>query len=127
MNIAMITGRLTRDAELKSTNNGVYYSKFSIASSKKIKDKEKVLFMDCAIWGKYAETMNQYLEKGKQLSVKGELVFNSWENSEGRKCSRISLDVTDILLVGGRGSSNKPGDGNSINEPESMSDGEITF
>ena len=69
MNLTVIVGRITRDAELKYTHTGTAVTKFSIAVNKKRKKGEeyveKVSFFDITAWAKMAENLNQYLVKGK--------------------------------------------------------------
>ena len=82
-------GRLTQDPELKHTNTGTAYCKFSIASNRNwTKDgekKEEVSFFNCVVWAKSAEILNQYCKKGKQIAIDGRLQQRSWENTEGKK------------------------------------------
>lgn len=75
MNNVTLMGRLTKAPELKYTNNGISYCKFTLAVNKpKIKDKEQETnFINCIAWGKTAETICNWLEKGNRVVVLGRL------------------------------------------------------
>jgi len=83
INHVVVVGRLTRDAELKYTNNGYAVSKVSIAVNqrRKINDQwtDEVSFFDVVIWGKTAEALKDYLVKGKQIGIEGKLHQSRWE------------------------------------------------
>ena len=103
INNVFIIGRLTRDAELKYTNSGTAVCKFSIANSAyQGQGKENYTnYFDCILWGNQGESVNQYLTKGKQIAIAGELRQNRWE-TEGQKRSKIEINVRTVQLIGGR-------------------------
>ncbi|MCK5613706.1 single-stranded DNA-binding protein [Candidatus Pacearchaeota archaeon] len=97
-------GRLTRDAELTYTNTGFALTKFSIAINRRKKEGDawvdEANFFDCQIWGKRGEALNQYLLRGQQVAIEGELRQERWEK-EGVKRSKVSIEATNIQLLGG--------------------------
>ena len=105
INEVILIGRLTRDAELKHTNAGLAVSNFSIAVNRQKKNgdnyEDKVCFFDMALFGKRAESLNQYLTKGQQVGIEGSLDQQRWEQ-DGKKRSKINIVVDDIQLLGGR-------------------------
>ena len=105
MNNISITGRLTRDQELKYTASGAAIGKFAVAVDRRVKQGDswvkQASFFDCVIFGKMAESLGQYLTKGKQVGISGEMVQNFWE-SEGQKKSRWEVIVRELALLGGR-------------------------
>ena len=104
-NSVSINGRLVREAELKFTQGGTAILKFSIAVNRSVKKGEKwedeASFFDCTMFGKMAESVNKYLEKGKQVSLIGELVQNRWEQ-DGQKHSRVEIIVNRLQLLGSK-------------------------
>ncbi len=104
INTVVIVGRLTREAELKYTNSGMGVSKFSIAVNRRKRSgdqwEDEVSFFDCTMFGKRAESLNQYLNKGKQIAVNGELRQGRWEQ-DGQSRSKVEIIVNDIQLLGG--------------------------
>ena len=105
INIVMIIGRLSRDADLKYTTSGKAITKFSIAVNRKIKKEEnwidEVSFFNVVFWGKLGEALNQFLKKEKQVAIRGELNQNRWEK-DGRKNSIVEIIANNIQLIGGK-------------------------
>ena len=118
VNHVVLIGRLTRDAELKYTANGSAISKFSVAvnRSRKMGDswQEEAHFFDVALWGNRAEKLNQYLTKGKQIGVQGELRQNRWEQ-DGQPRSKVEIHAINIQLLGGGGGGGGAGKAGSSN------------
>jgi single-strand DNA-binding protein len=104
MNHFIGIGRLTGAAELKYTSNGTAYVKFSICINKVWRDKEgnrqeKPNFFNCVLWGKYGETMQKYLTKGKQIGIEAELEQNTWTDSNNNNHSMVQLTVNELHLL----------------------------
>ena len=119
-NNVRLIGRLTRDSELKKTSSGYPVSKFSIAVNKRKKQGDQWIdeahFFDCILWGKRAESLNQYLLKGVEIAIDGELVQNRWEQ-DGQKRSKLEININDIKLLGGK-SGKKQEPENNVDEYE---------
>jgi single-strand DNA-binding protein len=114
--VALI-GRLTRDAELKYTVNGTAVCKFSIAVNRKKKDGDAWVdeagFFDIVLWGRQGEALNQYLVKGKQIGVNGELRQERWQDRDsGQGRSRVEIVADNIQLLGGGNGNGESGGGN---------------
>ena len=110
LNHVTLIGRLTRDAELKYTPGGLAISSFSIAVNRRRKNGDQwvdeVSYFDINLYGKSAESLKQYLTKGKQIAVDGELRQDRWEK-DGQNHSRIYIAANNVQLLGGNtGSSN---------------------
>ena len=104
VNSVVIVGRLTRDAELKYTSGGTAVSKIGIAVNKRVKKgdewTEQASFFDVTLWGKMAEGLNQYLVKGKQIAIEGELEQERWEK-DGQTHSKVTITASNVQLLGG--------------------------
>ena len=104
INHVVLVGRLTRDAELKYTNSGLAIAKLGVAVNRRVKKgdtwQEEANFFDAVWMGKGAEAVAQYLQKGKQVGIQGELRQDRWEQ-EGQKRSRVEIFVTSLQLLGG--------------------------
>jgi len=101
-NTVTLYGRLVRDTELAylpKTKTPV--CEFSVANNRKWGDKEHVLYMLCKVFGKQAETCNQYLAKGRAVTVTGRLQQENWEK-DGQKRSKIVLIASEVQFIGGR-------------------------
>lgn len=94
-------GRLGQDAELKYTKDGTSVANFSLAVDVGWGDRRKTLWIDCAIWGKKAEALTEYLTKGKTIAVLGELDVRAWvSNQDGDPRGSIQLTVLEVTLCG---------------------------
>ena len=106
INHVVLVGRLTRDAELKYTNSGLAIAKFSLAINRRSKKgdtwQDEANFFDAVFMGKGAEAVAQYLTKGKQIGIQGELRQDRWEQ-DGQKRSRVEIFVNSLQLLGSRG------------------------
>lgn len=99
-NLCVLVGNLTADAELHHSTGGTVIANFTIATNNKRGDKEEVLFMSCVTFGKLAEIVIKYTQKGKKVLVDGRLVEEKWETNDGDKRSRIKLYVNQLRLLG---------------------------
>jgi single-strand DNA-binding protein len=115
VNHVILIGRLTRDAELKYTAGGMAVCKFSLAVNRSRKSGDQWIeegnFFDVVLWGRSGEAINQYLVKGKQVAVDGELRQDRWEQ-DGQKRSKVEIMANNVQLLGGGGGSGSGG-GNS--------------
>jgi single-strand DNA-binding protein len=106
VNHVILIGRLTRDAELKYTAGGQAVCKFSLAVNRRRKNGdqwiEEANFFDVVLWGRSGEAINQYLVKGKQIAVEGELRQDRWEQ-DGQNRSKVEIMANNVQLLGGGG------------------------
>lgn len=116
VNHVILIGRLTRDAELKYTSGGNAVCKFAIAVDRRVKQGEQWIkeanFFDVVLWGRSGEDLNQYLVKGKQVAVEGELHQNRWEQ-DGQSRSKVEIIASNVQLLGGGNASGEQGHQNS--------------
>lgn len=117
-NKTLIMGHLTRDIEIR-TAGSTQVGNFGIAVNHKYKtargeQREDVTFIDCTAWGKTAETMAQYLSKGKPVFIEGRLKMEEWEDKNGGgKRTKHVIVVDNFQFVGSGGGSGAVGSGNS--------------
>lgn len=105
INITAITGRLTRDFELKYTNSGFPVGQGSIAVNERKKDQGEWIdyasFFDFKLSGKITEGLAQYLTKGKQIAIDGHFRQERWnDKNSGETRSRVFLIANNIQLLG---------------------------
>ena len=99
--------RLARDVEIRYSQSGSAIANFSVVSSKKYKtqsgeQKEDVTFIDCTAFSRLAEICNQYLKKGSQIYIVGELKLDQWTDKDGNKKSKHSVVVENMTMLGGK-------------------------
>lgn len=103
MNNVALTGRITKDLELKYTQNGKAYCRFTLAVDRGLSKEKKqeaeangqptADFISCLAWGKVAETLQKYTAKGKKILVNGSIETGSYTAQDGSK-----RYTTDILV-----------------------------
>lgn len=101
MNSITITGNLGKDAETRFTPNGDPVASFSVADSQ---GKEKpAIWWNCALFGKRAESLAQYLVKGQQVTVIGQVTEREYtDKNTGAPRKAMDVRVVDIALQGGK-------------------------
>ena len=104
MNKIILTGRLVRDAELSYiASTSTPKMSFSMAVERnyqKDKNNKKVDFINCEMIGKHTENLYQYVTKGKQILVEGELNIDNYEK-DGEKRSFTKVKVDRLEFLGG--------------------------
>jgi single-strand DNA-binding protein len=121
VNRVILIGNLTRDPQLKYLPSQTAVVEFGLATNRKFKsatgeEREEVCFVDCSAFGRTAEVINQYCQKGKQLYVEGRLKYDQWEDKQGGgKRSKLSVVIENFQFLGGRegagGGGNAPSGG----------------
>lgn len=114
LNLVALVGNLTRDAELKYSNNAFAIARFTIAVNRSVKNasggyENKANFFDCVYLGKSAESIHSYLTKGKKIAITGELEQNTWKGSDGQQRSKIEINVKSVELLSSAESSSASG------------------
>ena len=100
MNSISISGNLGKDSELRRLPNGDPVCSFSVADSMG-KDKATI-WWNASIFGKRAEALSQYLVKGQQVTVIGNVTEREWTDKEGQKRKSMDVRVSDVALMGGK-------------------------
>lgn len=109
-----ITGRLTRNSELKKVGDNDLLQ-FALATDHGFGDKKVTLFIECKLWGKRANSLANYLTKGSQVVVHGELSWRDYDKKDGTKGFQVECRVSELDLVGGKKDSE--GNGHTNNSP----------
>lgn len=109
VNKVFLLGNLGRDPEVRSTSSGQPVANFSVATSRKWKDRdgqlqEQTEWHNVVCFGRLAEIAGQYLTKGKQLFVEGRIQTRSWDDrNSGEKRYRTEVVAENFQMLGGRG------------------------
>lgn len=96
-NLVILTGRLTKEPELKYGSSGTAYCKFTLAVNRMKKD-DPADFIFCSAFGKTAELIAEYVKKGHQLGVQGRLQQDTYEK-DGEKISKTGVTVDKIEFL----------------------------
>ncbi|MCU1259510.1 MAG: single-strand binding protein [Bryobacterales bacterium] len=118
VNKVILVGHLGRDAETKFTPGGTGVTKFSVATSRRWKDKDSGEWKEETDWSNITfwrgENVAPYLLKGTQVYVEGRLHTRSYEDKDGKKVYATDVVAEDVILLGGRGA--QGGAGSSAGE-----------
>jgi single-strand DNA-binding protein len=105
LNSVVIVGRLTRDPELKAVGQ-TSVCNLGIANNYSTKVNEvwedRPNFFDVQVWGRRGEVCAEHLTKGRQVVIKGQLRWRSWEAQDGTKRSAVSINADEVQFVGPR-------------------------
>lgn len=122
MNLAILTGRITRDVELKHTQTGQAVTRFSVAVDKGLsKDKKAEMesknqatcdFINIVAWGKTAELIANYMSKGSMIGIQGRIQTGSYDK-EGQKVYTFDVVADRIEFLESKGGSNESSNSNS--------------
>ena len=108
VNRVILVGNLGKDAEVRFTPGGAAVSTLSLATTEVWNDKtsgqrqERTEWHRVVLWGKQAETLNDYLKKGKQIYVEGRLQTRKWQDRDGNDKYTTEIRSDRIVLLGGR-------------------------
>ena len=103
MNKVLLTGRLTRDPEMRSLSSGKAVTQFSIATNEYIgQGKEKAEFHNIVTWDRLAQTCGEFLGKGQQVAVEGRLQTRSWDDERGQRHWKTEVVASHVEMLSGR-------------------------
>ncbi|MDI6721482.1 MAG: single-stranded DNA-binding protein [Candidatus Aenigmarchaeota archaeon] len=93
-------GNWTKSPELRYTpGNGTAVVTATLAVNQKFKDKDETLFVNVVIWGKTAENVAQYTDKGSKVYISGRLVIRSYEGNDGQKRWVTEINADRVLFL----------------------------
>ncbi len=129
VNKVILVGNLGRDAELRYTPGGAAVATLNLATTEVFKDregqrKEDTQWHRVILWGKTAESLQDYLTKGKQIYVEGKLQTRKWKDKDGndKYTTEVRGDRVVLLSGGGRGGDVERGGGSRASEDQTSSD-----
>ncbi|MDX1683173.1 MAG: single-stranded DNA-binding protein [Phycisphaeraceae bacterium] len=105
-NRVTLMGNLTRDPELRRTKNDRAVCNIGLAVNRTYRDadnerQEEVTFVDADAWGRTAEVIDEFFEKGKPILVEGRLRLDQWEDENGQNRSKLKVVIDRFNFVGG--------------------------
>ena len=105
MNKVILIGRLTKDPELRfAAGSGTAVSRFTVAVNRQFK-RDETDFINCVAFGKTAETISQYLSKGRQIALTGSIRTGSYDAQDGTKRYTTDVAVDSFEFIGSKDSS----------------------
>jgi single-strand DNA-binding protein len=129
VNVAVITGNLTRDPELRHLGSGTAVCKLRVAVNGRRKDGQsgewvdKPNYFDVIVWGARGENCAKYLAKGRPVAVEGRLDWREWEDQGGNKRQAVEIVANAVQFLNSKGGSTSNGNAAaSTEEPEPEED-----
>ncbi len=129
MNNITLLGRLTKDPELKYSQSGKAFTKFSIAVTREF-NRDEADFINCIAWDKRAETICEYLRKGRRIALQGRLNVRQYEkDGETKWITEVIVDKFDFIdyQKSDTEDNNTKENKNSSAEPEFIDDDDFPF
>ena len=139
VNKVILVGNLGRDAEVRYTPSGAAVATLNLATTEVFKDregqrKEDTQWHRVILWGKTAETLRDYLTKGKQIYVEGRLQTRKWKDKDGndKYTTEVRGDRVVLLSAAGRGEpaaerAEVASPAETPREPSELTDDDIPF
>ena len=109
VNKVILVGNLGKDVELRYTPGGAAVATLSMATTEVWNDKssgqrqEKTEWHRVVLWGKQAESLHEYLLKGRQIYIEGRLQTRQWDDRDGNKRYTTEIRADRVVLLGSRG------------------------
>ena len=121
VNKVILVGNLGRDAELRYTPGGAAVATLNMATTEVWNDKggqrqEKTEWHRVVVWGKQAESLSEYLTKGKQIYIEGRLQTRQWDDKDGNKRYTTEIRADRVTLLGGGGGARSSGASRSVDD-----------
>jgi single-strand DNA-binding protein len=134
LNKVLLIGRLGESPEMKYTQSGIPFTKFSLATSAQWKDnegnnQERTEWHNIVAWRKLAEICAEYLKKGSKIYCEGSLNTSSWEDENKKKHYKTDVVISDMIMLDSKGFGNAaPGtETKSADIPEVKEDDDLPF
>ena len=99
-NRVVLAGNLTRDPELRFTNDGIPVCSFGLAVNRVRSRNEEVDFFDISAWRELGETIANYKKKGDPILLEGRLQYRTWEAQDGSKRSKVDVVADNVQFLG---------------------------
>lgn len=129
MNSVSLVGRLTRDPEIKATNSGSTYARFSIAVDRRGKDAGTD-FINIVAFGKTSEFIERYFRKGQRIGINGRIQTGSYEGKDGKKVYTFDVIAENVEFVESKSASASATPANAdgfVNIPDGVEDPGLPF
>ncbi len=104
MNKVLLTGRLTRDPEMRALASGKHVTQFSVATHEYAGNgKERPEFHNIVTWDRLAEICGRYLGKGQQVALEGRIQTRTWDDEKGARHWKTEIVAGSVEMLSGRG------------------------
>lgn len=123
MNKVILIGRLTKDPEIRYTQNNTPVCNFTLAVDRRFSKDKQADFISCQAWQKTAEFISKYFQKGSMIAVVGRIQTRTWEDNEGKKRYITEVIVDEVYFAGSKTETDKATD----TRPPDYEDDDLPF
>ena len=103
MNKVLLTGRLTRDPEMRALASGKHVTQFSVATTEYAGNgKERPEFHNIVTWDRLAQTCGEFLGKGQQVAIEGRIQTRTWDDEKGARHWKTEVVASTVEMLSGR-------------------------
>ena len=102
INKVILMGRLTKNPELRHTNNGTAVTSFNIAVDNGYGENKTTDFINCVAWNKTAEFVEKHFVKGQMIALVGRVSTRTWEGQDGKKNYVTEVTVSEVSFCGSK-------------------------
>jgi len=103
VNKVLLTGRLTRDPEMRALASGKHVTQFSVATNEYAgSGKERSEFHNIVTWDRLAEICGRYLGKGQQVALEGRIQTRTWDDEAGKRHWKTEIVANSVEMLSGR-------------------------
>ena len=108
-NVVILTGRLTADPELKTTQSGIPVTNFSIAVDRKVKssDEKHTDFINIVAWRQTAEFITKYFSKGSMIGIEGSIQTRKYQDKDGNNRTAFEIVTNNVQFIESKKSSSE--------------------
>lgn len=120
MNKVILMGRLTKDPELRQSQNGISVARFTIAVNRRFaKDgQQQADFINCVAWRQTGEFIAKYFEKGSMIAVTGSIQTRTWDGNDGKKQYAMEVNVNEAYFTGSKSESGTKGNNTDFSDSD---------
>ena len=120
MNNVVLMGRITKDIELRSTQNGKSVVTFSMAVKRRFakEGQPQADFINCVAWGQQAEFIAKFFNKGSMIAIVGNIQTRSWDGQDGKKQFATEIIVDEVHFTGEKKENATQGENDAVTEAD---------
>lgn len=133
INLVVLSGRLTADAELKTTTSGVSVTNFNIAVDRRVRSGEErqTDFITVVAWRQTAEFITKYFRKGSMIGIEGSIQTRKYTDKNGNNRTAFEVVANNVHFLESKKTENTENDTDPLNEfaenLSSLQDGDLPF
>lgn len=130
INRVVLTGRLTKEAELRTTKSGINVATFTLAVNRQFTDsqgKREADFINCVIWRKAAENFCDFTSKGSLVGIDGRIQTRTYDDKDGKKVYVTEAVVDNFVLLESKNDKNQSSDPFSSSGDLDITDADVPF